>query len=429
MTTPVTAPSYLRRVVDDAVDLYLGSLPAVALQGPKGVGKTATALQRADQVLDLSVPALRETFRGSVDPLAGLRGTTLIDEWQREPSSWDFVKRAVDAGAQAGSFLVAGSSAPPGATVHSGAGRILTLRMRPLSLAERAVDTPTVSLAGLLDGTMPNVEGRTEVGLPDYTREILSTGLPGLRRFPEEARRAQIDAYIDATVSQEFAEQGLSVRRPATLRAWMAAYAAATATTTTYTRILEAATPGLQEKPARSTTTVYRDVLMRAFLLDPLDAWIPGMNHFTRLAQGPKHLLADPGIAARLLGANQRSLLRGQDSGPEIPRDGTLLGALFEHLVAMSVQTYAQAAHARVSHMRTQDGRREVDLIVERDGAILALEVKLAATIDDQDVRHLHWLREQLGNDLADAAVISTGPVAYRRSDGIAVIPAALLGP
>ncbi|MBL0888863.1 ATP-binding protein [Myceligenerans indicum] len=429
MTAPSTAGTYVRRVIDEAIDRYIGSLPAIALQGAKGVGKTATALQRADQALDLSVPALRETFRASVEPLKGLAGTTLIDEWQREPSSWDFVKRAVDAGAPAGSYVVAGSSAPPGATVHSGAGRILTLRMRPLSLAERRLDTPAVSLAELLDGTNPDVEGRTNSDLADYTQEILSTGLPGLRRFPAEIRRAQIDSYIDATVNQEFAEQGISVRRPATLRAWMAAYAAATATTTTYTRILEAATPGLQEKPARSTTTVYRDALMRAFLLDPLDAWIPGMNHFTRLAQGPKHLLADPGIAARLLGANQRSLLRGQTSGPEMPRDGSLLGALFEHLVAMSVQTYAQAAQARVSHLRTQDGRHEVDLIVERDGAVVALEVKLATTIDDHDVRHLHWLREQLGDDLVDAAVISTGPVTYRRPDGIAVIPAALLGP
>ncbi|WP_460708174.1 DUF4143 domain-containing protein [Myceligenerans halotolerans] len=112
---------------------------------------------------------------------------------------------------------------------------------------------------------------------------------------------------------------------------------------------------------------------MRAFLLDPLDAWIPGMNHFTRLARGPKHLLADPGIAARLLGADQRSLLRGQSSRSELPRDGSLLGSLFEHLVAMSVQSYAQAAHARVTDMRTQDGRHEVDLIIERDRAAALL--------------------------------------------------------
>ena len=112
-----------------------------------------------------------------------------------------------------------------------------------------------------------------------------------------------------------------------------------------------------------------------------------------------------------------------------MPRDGTLLGALFEHLVASSVQVYGQAARARTGHLRTQDGRHEVDLIVERDGAVLALEVRLAATVTDDDVKHLLWLRAQIGEELVDAAVISTGPDADRRRDGIAVIPAALLVP
>ncbi|GAA2243989.1 DUF4143 domain-containing protein [Promicromonospora sukumoe] len=421
--------AYSTRVVDRLLDRYLEGLPAVALQGPKGVGKTATAQQRVQRTIDLSDQFAREAFRAAQDPLAGLDGATLIDEWQREPGSWDQVKRAVDRGAAPGSFLIAGSSTPPGATVHSGAGRILTLRMRPLSLYERGVAVDGVSLADLLDGGKPAAAGATGVDLRTYTQEILASGFPGIRRIPADLRQDQIDAYLDATVSQEFAEQGVSVRRPATLRAWMAAYAAATATTSTYTTILDAATPGLPDKPARSTTLVYRDVLTRAFLLDPLEPWMPSRNHLKRLGQTPKHYLADPALAARLLGASEKGLLAGRATGPDVPRDGTLLGALFEHLVASSVQVYAQAARARTGHLRTQDGRHEVDLIVERDGAVLALEVKLAATVTDDDVKHLVWLREQIGEDLVDAAVISTGPDAYRRRDGIAVIPAALLVP
>jgi uncharacterized protein len=95
----------------------------------------------------------------------------------------------------------------------------------------------------------------------------------------------------------------------------------------------------------------------------------------------------------------------------------------------MSVRTYAQSAEAHVSHLREKDGRHEVDLIVERgDQKVLAIEVKLSATVNDRDVRHLHWLKEQLGNDLLDAIVVTTGPQAYRRADGIGVVPAALLG-
>jgi len=111
-------------------------------------------------------------------------------------------------------------------------------------------------------------------------------------------------------------------------------------------------------------------------------------------------------------------------------RDGPLAGALFESLVTLSVKVYAQAAEARVSHLRTKAGEHEVDLIVGReDQRVVALEVKLTSAVSDHDVRHLVWLREQIGDDLLDAAVVTTGPYAYRRPDGIAVIPAALLGP
>ena len=116
-------------------------------------------------------------------------------------------------------------------------------------------------------------------------------------------------------------------------------------------------------------------------------------------------------------------------AGATAPRDATLLGALFESLVALCILVAAQAQESRVGHFRTRNGDHEIDLIAERaDGRVVAMEVKLTATPTDHDVRHLRWLRERIGDDLLDAAVITTGPEAYRRRDGIAVIPAALLG-
>ena len=115
--------------------------------------------------------------------------------------------------------------------------------------------------------------------------------------------------------------------------------------------------------------------------------------------------------------------------GPTIPREGTLLGAFFEALVTNDVRVYAQAAEARVGHLRTASGEHEVDLIVERDdGRILAIEVKLSTGVYERDVRHLKWLSERLGSEILDSVVITTGGSAYRRSDGIGVVPAALLG-
>ena len=98
--------------------------------------------------------------------------------------------------------------------------------------------------------------------------------------------------------------------------------------------------------------------------------------------------------------------------------------------MTLSLRVYAQAAEAEVHHLRLHSGSQEVDLIIERsDRRVLAIEVKLGGTVDDGDVRHLHWLRKKIGADLLDAVVIHTGPEAYRRKDGVAVIPAALLGP
>ena len=245
--------------------------------------------------------------------LSRLAKPLLIDEWQHYPPVWDRVRHDVDAGAASGSYILAGSSFPSEAPKHSGAGRIVTLRMRPLSLAERQLAEPTVSLAALLDGTS-DIDGDCDLTLEDYTDEITTSGFPGIRPLPPEVRRDALDGYLTAVVERDFVDAGRPVRRPQTLKAWLSAYAAASSTTATYNAILDAATPGLPDKPSRSTIVAYREILQR---MCP----------------------------------------------------------------------------------------------------------------DDRDVRHLRWLKDRLGDDLTDAAVITTGTAAYRRPDGIAVIPAALLGP
>ena len=149
-----------------------------------------------------------------------------------------------------------------------------------------------------------------------------------------------------------------------------------------------------------------------------------------KLASSDKHHLTDPALAARLLNVTASALTSGSDSEPSIPRNGTLLGALFESLVALNLRVYAQAAEADVRHMRTQRGEHEVDFIITgTDHGIIGIEVKLSATVDAADVKHLKWLRDRIGDQLLDAVLITTGTEAYRREDGIAVVPAALLGP
>jgi len=422
---------YLPRIVDGELDELMSSLPAIVLEGPRAVGKTETARRRASGVFELDDPAQLEVV--AADPgsvVSTISGTVLFDEWQRHPPLWDFVRRQSEGDAPAGRFLLTGSAIPTTPPVHPGSGRLVELRMRPMTLAERQIETPVIGLGEMLTGDGRAIAGSSAVTLPGYVEEILASGFPAIRPLEGRARRALLDGYISRVIDRDFPELGLTVRRPATLRAWLGAYAAATSTTTTYNKLLDAATPGEAEKPAKTTTIAYRDVLERLYLVDPVPGWLPTQNRLSRLTQAPKHHLADPALAAHLVGIDAGALLRGDGPAQLTVRDGSFLGALFESLVTLSVRVYAQANEATVHHLRTRNGDHEVDLIVaRRDDHVVAFEVKLHGAVDDTDVRHLLWLRGQLGDDLLDAAIITAGDHAYRRQDGIAVIPAALLGP
>lgn len=427
---PLRAPGYQRRVLDDELDELLeGGAIAIALDGAKAVGKSATAAERAASVFALEDPTVRDIV--AADPAqVAVPGPVLIDEWQRVPATWDVVRRAVDAGGDTGPFLLTGSASDANPGTHSGAGRILKVRMRPMSLAERYPGAATVSLGELLTGRRSPVSGRSPLGLADYVDEIVTSGFPGLRRLSGRVRQAQLDGYVERVIDRDFREVGRPVRNPAGLRRWLAAYAAATSTAASFETIRDAATSGQGEKPAKTTAIPYRDTLERLYVLDPIPAWLPAFGHLRELAAAPKHHLVDPALATTLLGLGAGALLRGDEGTVAVPRNGAFLGALFESLVAQSLRVYAQAAEATTGHFRTHRGEHEIDLIVERrDGRVVACETKLSGAISDADVKQLHWLADRIGADLLDMMVLTTGPEAYRRRDGVAVVPAALLGP
>lgn len=422
--------AYHRRVIDDTLDELFPHLAAIALEGAKGVGKTATASQRAKTVFSLNSSGQREALSADLGQLTRASSPVFVDEWQLVPEIWERVRTAVDEDASGGRFLLAGSAGiAPGLRIHSGAGRIVRCPLRPMSIYERGLVQPTVSVRDLLTDPRLAISGNSPVTLPSYTDEILASGFPGIRRLPERARDVQLDSYIARIVDRELPDSGAVVRRPTALTAWLSAYAAATASDASYSSILDAATAGERDKPARSTVDAYREHLTRLFILDPVPAWIPVFNPLKRLTRTPKHHLVDPALAARLVGIGKEGLLRGEDNRI-VKSTGTWLGALFESLATQSLRVYAEAAQAQIGHLRTKDTAREIDLIVEgRNRQVLAIEVKLAGTVSDHDVRHLNWLGEQIGDRLVNRVIVTTGEYAYRRPDGVAVVPLSLLGP
>lgn len=425
--------TYLDRTVDAELDELLPHVAAVALDGPKGVGKTETAGRRVSHTFSLDNPDQRKIVAADFDLQALPEGGVLFDEWQHLPQVWDSVRRKVDAGAPPGRFLLTGSATPVDAAgTHSGAGRIISLRMRPMGLHERGLVEPTVSFTDLLygseggpdigyAGSQAQIGGPSSFSIAEYAQAIASSGFPGIAPLPPRLQRVQLDSYLLRIIDRDLPDRDVEVRRPETLRRWLAAYAAASSTTATYSSILDATTRGDGYQPSKDTTLRYRDHLQQLWLLDPIPGWTSFRNPLKRVSQAPKHQLADPALALRLLDLSATDLLNG--------RGAHMFGPLLESLAALGVRILAQAAQARMFHLRTHGGDHEVDLVVEgQGGALLGIEVKLAAGIDDRDVRHLHWFKEQMRGDVSDLVILTTGSQAYRRPDGVAVVPLALLG-
>lgn len=424
----MSGESYLPRVVDDQIRTDLQSVGAVVLEGPKACGKTETARQQAASELRLDVDeAAAELAR--LDPSLVLAGPTprLVDEWQVEPRLWNAIRRAVDDRRSPGQFLLTGSATPePDARRHSGAGRMARVRMLPMSLWESGESSGQVSLAALSQGQPAS--GRSSVTVADYARLIVRGGWPELVSSAAGQQPAHFVRNYLAYAIEHSVPEALSKRHdPLRLERFLRAYAQLSAQIAPLTRIIsrvvgeDAPPAGRDQTLTWQTADAYRDAADRLMLLADLPAWSPQLRSRTRLADLSKRHLVDPSVAASLLGADAQRLLQ----------DPRTLGYLFESLVARDVRVYAQAMDARVFHYRDRNGELEVDLVVERlDGAWLGVEVKLGSHDLDLAARSLRRLADhRVARPPAALAIITGAEYAYRRPDGVDVVPLGALMP
>jgi len=420
--------AYSKRLFDAYIKNLFSELPAIEIYGAKAVGKTSTAERFSSHNLALDIQEAFEIVQGGLPMLRKLPKPLLIDEWQRYHPVWDYVRRLVDEDTAPGQYLLTGSSLPKDASVHSGAGRIVRLRMRPLSIEERRLDAPIVGIGQLLNGEVEQVTGTTDVALPDYIYQILNSGFPAINQLSPRAARMQLNGYIDNIIHREFPDRGLMLRKPEILRRWLKALAAATGSTASYQAILKAAASGESATPAKNTTAGYRDTLDALWITDRVEAWLPTVNDFAVLAKAPKHYLVDPALSARLLSVSEDQLLKGAKSVLLGSQRGSLLGRLFESLVAQSFQTYCLVNEAELRHYRSAKGEREIDFIVSRGESLLAIEVKLGTSVCTEDVSAIKWLQANYHVQEVIGVVVYAGSYAYTRPDHIHVIPAALIG-
>ncbi len=422
----ITPEGYLQRVVDDEMRTALRTMPAVVVEGPRACGKTWTGRRFANSAVYLDERA-NSALAAGMDPASILEGAPplLLDEWQLAPGVWNPMRRACDARGLPGRFILTGSADPPAdITRHSGAGRIMRVRMRPMSLYESGESAGRVPLHELLDGE-ECAAADAGLALGDVLELACRGGWPQLRAADSVTASDAARAYLDEISRTDVSRVDGIERDPVRVQKLLTSVARNVATEVRHTTLAADTATAAEDAPLeRRTVAGYMAALERLFVVEGVPAWRPHLASRAQARRAPKVHLADPSLTVAALGANVDSLMR----------DLRFAGRLFESMVIRDMQVYAQANRCSLSHYRDSHNL-EVDLIVEhRDGRWVAAEVKLGGAEGiDKGAQALLRLRAKLDRaktgDPAKLIVITAGGYAYERPDGVCVAPITSLGP
>lgn len=413
---------YVPRITDGQLTERLGSVGAVLIEGPKACGKTRTASQLAKTVIRMDQDA---TARAMVklDPRALFEGKPpiLFDEWQLEPEVWNRVRREVDDRAARGQFILTGSATPrEDVKRHSGAGRIGTIQMRPMSLYETGHSTGKVSLSELMSGK-PQKGASVDLSFQELLERIVIGGWPDLIGENEESARDWLADYLSQIVEVDIPAMGHRKNSRALTRLFEA-LARNVGQAVKATEL--AKDVGGDDAPISSTTLAgYLDVLDRLRLTDNSQAWRPHMRSSTRLRSTEVRYFVDPSLGPASLGLGSAALRR----------DLNATGFHFESLVLRDLRVYAEPLRGVVDSWRDANGN-EIDAVVTlRDGSWAAFEVKLNPDAVDAAADSLLSFANKVNRDLhgdpAALCVVTSSGHAGLRDDGVHVIPITALGP
>lgn len=410
---------YRDRLVDGRIDRLFAALPALMLVGPRATGKTRTAQQRARTTIRLNVAAAAGAFRDDPDAaLRGLEEPTLLDEWQEVPAVLGAASRAANDDPRPGRFLITGSvRADLDRGLWPATGRLTRISMYPMTIREQlgnlAAPTFFDKVAGGLDLTVPRQT-------PDL-RGYVQLGLRGGYPFPAlvlDDERTRVDwhlSYIEQLLTHDVEQIEESRTRPRDtnrLRRYFEAYALNSAGICEHKTIYDAA------QINSKTATAYEDLLMRLFVVEQLPAWMS--NRLSRLVERPKRYVVDTALLGALLRLDENGILGDKD----------LLGRFIETFVAAQLRAEAVVADCqpRLFHLRTMQGRQEIDLLAELGGdEIIGIEVKSTSAPDSSHAEHLTWLRDRLGDRFVRGVVLHTGPRTFSLGDKIVAAPISTL--
>ncbi len=411
---------YTTRICDFELKNALDTMGAVLIEGAKWCGKTSTATNVARSVLFMQDPDKARSYQEMADtkPSLLLKGESprLLDEWQMAPVLWDAVRFEVDKRGLAGQFILTGSAVPAdNVTAHTGTGRFARILMRPMSLYESKESNGTVSLANLFD-KKHEIEGLSDLSIEQIALTLCRGGFPATINKPEKAAlRMSID-YVEAIINQDISKVDGVEKNPNRVRLLLRSLARNIATMASVQTILndvESTDTSISDK----TFATYHNALRRIFVVEDMPAWSPSLRSKTAIRTSPKRHFVDPAIATAVMRINPVAVLQ----------DFEYFGFLFEALCARDVRIYAQRNDGDVFHYRDKSGL-EADMIVQlHDGRWGAIEVKLGNNQIEQAAENLLKLKEKIDTDKmrepSFLLVLTGGQFAYRRKDGVLVVP------
>lgn len=413
---------YRPRLIDNIIDSYLEAFGAVCVEGPKWCGKTWTSSYHCKSEIMLGNPDgnFQNRQLAQMSPSLVLEGETprLIDEWQEVPQLWDAVRYKVDQSGNKGQFILTGSATPNHKGIlHSGAGRIAKLRMRPMSLFESGNSSGDISLKDICEGRIePKISG--EVDLRKLIDFIIRGGWPANQETTLKQAAYLPIQYIRAVLDDDVYRIDNVKRDKHKMELLLRSLARNEATTVTNKKLKNDIKEIDDEDIDVETVSAYLDVFQRLFLTDNQKPFEAKLRSSIRIKQAEKRHLSDPSLAAALLNATPEMLLN----------DLNTLGFLFEALCERDLKIYAESFDAELYHYQDYNNNEMDAVIAMPDGKWCGFEIKLGANQIDMAAENLIKIKNEIkasGGITPDSLCVICGlsNAAYQRPDGVFVVP------
>lgn len=419
---------YRKRIADDILCRKLEGKGAVLIDGPKWCGKTTTAEQIAASVLYMDDPDKKEQniAMAALAPKRLLLGETprLIDEWQLGPKLWDAIRFEVDHRKEFGQFILTGSSVPVDSSeiTHSGTGRFTWLTMRPMSLFESGDSSGDVSLKALFDGN-EEIDGASNIDIDRLAFLVCRGGWPDTLNMKDEIALDQAYDYYRGVVNSDINRADGVQKNPRRVEKLMRSYARNQGTQVSDSLLAQDVAANEESSINKETVASYLNALRRIFVVEDMPAWKPNLRSKTVIRTSDTRYFVDSSIAAVAL-----------DIGPDdLVGDLRTFGFLFETLCVRDLRVYADSLNGTVYHYRDKDGQ-ECDAVVHlRNGRYGLIEIKLGGDRFIEDgARSLKKMAASIDTDKMKApsflmVLTGIGDYAYRRHDGVLVVPVGCL--